>query len=377
MANKTLKIGIVLNTAWNIYNFRLPIIKALLIKGHRVVAIAPDDEYVPYIINTGCQYIPVKFLSRKGVNPIRDIKFIYELYNIYKEEKFDLVLQYTIKPNIYGCFAARLAKVKTISTITGLGYTFLSNGIVNQIAKILYKFAFKTGTKFVFQNRDDKKLFEDIGICPVHKTSLIKGSGIDASFFKPLPKSQESANLVFLFVGRLLYDKGISEMFEASRILKNKFKNTEVWVVGAIDEGNPAAVNKLEVEQNHEQGIINYLGTSKDVRSIIQNVDVVVLPSYREGLPRVMLESLSMAKAIITTDVAGCREVVLDKINGFMVPARDANALSRAMISMCELNPEQRKAMGLAGRQLVLDQFDEKIIIKEYFKLIDTVLNIN
>lgn len=371
---KSLNIGIVLNTAWNIYNFRLGLVKALLAVGHRVFAIAPADDFVTQIEATGCVFVPLQHLSRKGVNPIKDLRFSYELFQIYKEHQIDIVLQYTIKPNIYGSLAANMAKIKSISTVTGLGYSFLSEGAVNKIVKQLYKSAFKGCTRIAFQNSDDKKLFEDLNLCTSDKTMLIKGSGINTEYFKPLPKTQVSDNLIFLFVGRLLYDKGVAELLTAAEILKNKYPKTEIWVVGGIDEGNPSAIEKSVVDEKHNAGIINYLGSSSDVRSIMQNADVVVLPSYREGLPRVMLESVAMAKPIITTDTAGCRDMVQGNENGFLVPVKDAHALAQAMILMYELSPSERQKMGEIGRKMALEQFDEQAIIKRYFEEIELAM---
>jgi len=368
-----LKIGIVLNTAWNIYNFRLGLVKAFLAEGHTVYAIAPIDDFVSEIEATGCSFIPVYHLSRKGVNPIQDLRFGYELYKIYKSKELDVVLHYTIKPNIYGCLAAGRAKVKSISTVTGLGYSFLKEGFVNKIAKGLYKKAFKSGTRIAFQNRDDKKLFEELSLCSVDKTTLIKGSGINTSHFKPMQKKQRYEKLIYLFVGRLLYDKGVSELFKAAREFKKQCPETEIWVVGAIDDGNPSAVAKAEVEAQVAAGTIRYWGVSKDVRSIMQEADVVVLPSYREGLPRVMLESLAMGKPIITTDTAGCRETIQDTKNGFLVPVKNSKALADAMFKMYQLTNEARENMGKVGRRMALQEFDEQAIIKRYFEEIETM----
>lgn len=368
LKEKKLKIGIVLNTAWNIYNFRLGLVKAFLAEGHQVYAIAPVDDFVSEIEATGCTFIPVYHLSRKGVNPIQDLQFGYELYKIYTSKQLDLVLHYTIKPNIYGCLAAGRANVKSISTVTGLGYSFMKEGLVNKIVKRLYKTAFKSGTRIAFQNRDDKKLFEDLGLCPTTKTTLIKGSGINTSHFKPMAKKESYDKLIYLFVGRLLYDKGVKELFEAAKKFKAQCPETEIWVVGAIDDGNPSAVNKEEVEAQEKNGTIRYWGVSKDVRSIMQEADVVVLPSYREGLPRVMLESLAMGKPIITTDTAGCRETIQDTKNGFLVPVKDAVALEKAMLKMFQLSAGERQKMGAIGREMALNEFDEKAIIKRYFE---------
>lgn len=370
--NRTnLKIAIVLNTAWNIYNYRLGLIRALIAAGHEVVAIAPPDEFVPQIVATGCTFVPTHKLSRKGTNPIKDWQYSQELYKIYKTHHIDIALQYTIKPNIYGSMAAGRAGIKSISTVTGLGYSFLSDGLVNKIAKLLYKKAFAATSLVAFQNRDDQALFQDLGLCPAQKTTLIKGSGINTTYFCPLPKTQENSDLIYLFVGRLLYDKGVVELLAAARQLKQKYPATQFWIVGAIDQGNPSAISEEMLQEYIADGTINYLGQSDDVRSIMQNADVVVLPSYREGLPRVMLESLAMAKPIVTTDVAGCREVIQDTRNGFLVPAKDSIALAIALQKMYECTPSQRSEMGKVGRQMALDIFDEQAIINRYFEEID------
>lgn len=371
MEQKSLRIAVVLNAAWNIYNYRLGLIEALIAKGHFVYAIAPSDDFVPKIEAVGCSFIPLQQLSRKGTNPIQDLRLTYELYKIYKSHKIDVALQYTIKPNIYGSFACKFAKVKAICTITGLGYSFLSDGLVNKVVKRLYKKAFRRAALVAFQNNDDLQLFENLGLVEAQKSILIKGSGIKTDYFRPLPKTKESEGLVFLFVGRLLYDKGIVEYLEAAKTIKAGNPKTEFWIVGALDNDNPSAISPDMVNDYHEKGIINYIGQSSDVRSIMQNSDVVVLPSYREGLPRVMLEGLAMEKPLITTDTAGCRETVEDGENGYLVPIKDKEALTEAIQKMLDLSIEQRAEMGAKGRALALKEFDEKAIIQRYFEELD------
>lgn len=368
-----LNIGIVLNTAWNIYNFRLGLIQALISAGHNVIAFAPSDDFIGAIEATGCVFVPLEKLSRKGVNPLEDLQLVNELRKHYQTYKLDVVLHYTIKPNIYGSIAARLAGVKSIATVTGLGYSFLSTGIVNKVVKKLYAFAFKKVNIVAFQNRDDKALFEKLNLCSTKQTALINGSGIKTAFFKPVPKAKTYDNFIFLFVGRLLYDKGVAELFEAAKRLKASNKKVELWIVGGIDEGNPSAIQKEDVSVLVDSGVINYIGHSNDVRSIMQEADAVVLPSYREGLPRVMLESLSMAKPVITTDAPGCKETVVDGENGYLVPAKDSNALFLAMVKMLEKTPEERQEMGAKGREMALERFDEQAIIKTYFQHLEAM----
>lgn len=373
MEYKQLKIAIVVNTAWNIVNFRLGLIKALLNAGHEVIAIAPPDEYVPQIEAIGCRFIPLQRLERKGTNPVKDMRLVHELYRIYKKERINLALQYTIKPNIYGTFAASLAGVKTICTVTGLGYSFISTGWVSRIAKSLYKRAFRRATLIAFQNDDDRKLFIEQGLASAPKTILIKGSGIRTDYFFPMEKSNTENRFVFLFVGRLLLDKGIQEFMDAAKKLYKSHPNAAFWVVGAMDEGNPSCIGHEIVDTYVNAGIITYFGASDQVREMMRNCDVVVLPSYREGLPRVMLEALSMAKPVITTDAPGCRETVVNGENGYMIPIRDAEALMLAMEKMLQHSPEELVDMGKMGRDKALEEFDEQAIIQRYFDTIDTI----
>lgn len=370
MVKNQLKIAVVLNTTWNIYNFRLGLIKKMLEQGHEVYAVAPKDEFVDAVTATGCKHIVLKHLSRKGVNPVKDLRLCWELFQIYRKHQFDYILHYTIKPNIYGSIAAGLSRRRSIATVTGLGYTFMKEGLINKIVKKLYTFSFRFSTKVAFQNSDDLTLFTQQKLSAVSQSILIKGSGVNTQFFSPVPKVNSSEGLVFLFVGRLLYDKGVRELFEASKLLKQKVASAQVWVVGAIDKGNPSAISEQLVQAYVQQDIIKYLGPSNDVRSIMRDADIVVLPSYREGLPRVMLESLSMAKPVITTDAPGCKETVVHQHNGWMVPVADTQKLATAMIAMASMSVETLESMGTAGRKMALKEFDEQVIIDQYLKII-------
>lgn len=373
MANHK-KIGIVLNTAWNIHNFRLGLLRALIQAGYEVVAIAPKDAFVSSIQETGAQFVPLQQLSRKGVNPFKDWMLYRELYQIFKQHQLDAVLLYTIKPNIYGNWAAKKLGIPSIATVTGLGYSFMQEGIVHQIVKLLYRSAFRKAERVAFQNSDDKALFEDLRLCTSDQTRLIKGSGINTNYFQPMPKTTAETDFVFLFVGRLLYDKGVRELLQAAEKLQAARANTVFWVVGGIDEGNPSAIQKDLLDYYEQEGAIKYLGRSSDVRAIMREADAVVLPSYREGLPRVMLESLAMGKPVITTDVAGCRETIKDGENGFCIPAQDDMALFEALVKMRDLSAEERQAMGAVGRTMALEEFDEQIIVSHYLKELDVLL---
>lgn len=374
MEQNRYKIAIVANTAWNIVNFRLGLIRALLENGYAVIAIAPADEYVDKIKETGCSFVPLQRLERKGTNPVKDMRLTHELYRIYKKEGVQLALHYTIKPNIYGTFAASFAGVKTICTVTGLGYSFLSDNWISRLAQNLYKMAFNRAALVAFQNDDDRQLFIAQKLVKPEKTMLIRGSGIRSDYFMPIPKTESSESFIFLFVGRLLLDKGIREFMEAAETVKSQFPQAEFWIVGALDTDNPSCIDSALVVDAQQKGILRYFGPSDEVREFMRNADVVVLPSYREGLPRVMLEAISMAKPIITTDAAGCRDTVIDGKNGFMVPVRDAIALGDAMKKMLESDEKSLSEMGAAGRALALQEFDEKAIVGRYLEIIASML---
>ncbi len=368
------KIAIVVNSTWNIYNFRINLIRKFRLQGYRVIVIAPVDEYIHYLNNSHfTKHIPLNHLSPQSKNPIKDLLLIRELYKIYRKEKPDLVLHYTIKPNIYGSIAARWAGISCMSTVTGLGYTFLNRGIYTRIAKALYRYAFKSNSKTIFHNHDDQRLFKKLKLIPDEISTVIKGSGVDTTFFRPFKEKINKDKFVFLFVGRLLYDKGIVEYIQAALKVKPIIKNAECWVVGELNAKNPSNIPKKKLLQWVENRYIRYWGATNDIRNFIKNVDVIVLPSYREGMPRAVLEGMAMGKPIITTSTSGCREAVEDNVNGYLVPIRDSIALAEAMVKMYNLDEEKFIMMGEESRNKALNEFDEKIINQQYLDLINKV----
>ena len=371
----TMKIAIVLNTSWNIYNFRVGLIKRLKKEGFEVIAIAPYDTFSKELQNMGIDYVPLKNLSRKGTNPIRDLLLIVELWDLYRKHQVNFVLQYTIKPVIFGTLAARLAGVKSINTITGLGHAFLSNGLINKLAIRLYRFSFRFSDLVLFHNQDDLQLFVQKGIVANHKAGVIDGSGIDLTHFNSTASLEATMNkeeaISFLFIGRLLKDKGIFEfVYAAEKVLQN-YPDTKFQIVGGLDDDNPARITKRELDSLLNKANINYQSNVKDIRPYIQRSDIIVLPSYREGVPRVMLEGMAMGKPLITTDVPGCRETVRDGINGYLVPVKDVNALALAMEKMISIGPKARQQMGIAGVDLAKSRFDAQIIFQSYVNIIE------
>lgn len=368
------KIAITLNSLWNIYNFRIPLIKAIQHEGFEVVVIAPLDTNTELINNLGIEYIQLKELVRDGKNPFQELKLIQELTSVYKKNGIDMAIHFTIKPNIYGSIAASRLNIPSIAVVTGLGYSFLSTGIASKVAKKLYKFAFKKNNLTVFQNYDDRTLFINKKIVTESRSKVILGSGIDLEHFSLDQHSYAQTNKV-LFVGRLLHDKGIVELLEGFNQFQKKNQQVTLQIIGDIDPKNPASITE-DQKNSFESERIVFKGFQKDVRRFIETADVVILPSYREGLPRTMLEALAMAKPIITTDVPGCREVIDNELqNGYIVPSHNAQSICEALESFYKTTTEQRQEMGQRGLHMAKTKFSCKIVNNQFIKEIRNCLD--
>jgi glycosyltransferase involved in cell wall biosynthesis len=368
-------IALVANIAWNLYNFRRGLISALQAEGYDILLIATADDYVERLQDMGCTFVPLRHLSRKGTNPWSDFRLYRELRSIYRQYRPQTVLHYTIKPNIYGTLAAKSASVPSIATITGLGYSFLSTGWVSKLVRRLYRFALAKSDYTIFQNQDDRQLFVAEKLVAESKTLLIRGSGINTQLFAPCPKADEHKNtFIFLFVGRLLYDKGIREFLQAAEQTQKANPNScQFWIVGALDTQNPSALAPEELQKYVQNNTVTYFGSTDNVKDFIANADTVVLPSYREGLPRVMLEALAMARPIITTDAPGCRDTVQDTQNGFIIPPQDAHALAQAMQRILHTDEPTRQNMGKHGREMAETLFDQNVVINQYLQLLSQI----
>lgn len=369
---KKISIAIVDNSTWNIYNFRFTLIKRLKAAGYRVIVIAPVDEYIHYLNESYfTKHIPTKRMAPQSKNPLRDLMLIWELYKIYKKEKPDLVLNYTIKPNIFGNIAARIAGIPSFSTITGLGYTFMTQNLTNKLVKHLYRFALRGVKKIIFHNPDDRQLFVKRNLSKATQSYTVQGSGVNTNYFRPLSIQPREDKFIFLFIGRLLYDKGLAEFVQAAQQLKKKLPHAEFWVIGEVNIKNPSKIAKDQLLEWVEARDIQYLGPTKDVRKYIRKATAVVLPSYREGMPRAILEGMAMGKPIITTDTPGCRETVEEGKNGYLVPIKNTTALAQAMSKMYHLDLVELTRYGVHSRQMALKKFDDKVIIEQYFNLIE------
>ncbi len=376
------RIAIVANSTWNISNFRLNLIEKLLKEGRQVIVIAPLDEYITYKEQfPTVKHIPLQNLNRDSKNPIKDIKLTFELKTIYKKLKPDLILHYTHKPNIFGGMAARMVGIKSMAVVTGLGYAFLHKGLTHNITKLLYRLVQGAHHKFIFENEDDKQLFIDEKIITAAKGISVNGCGVDINHFSPHPNGQHSQNgqaladpkkekIIFTYIGRLLYDKGIMEFVQAAIKLRATAPNLEFWVVGELDESNPSMVQKRELLKWIDEGSIVYHGFVKNVKPLIAKSTCIVLPSYREGMPRIILEGMSMARPIITTRTAGCRQTIVEGKNGYLVDVKDPEDLAMAMSKFANLSAEEQKKMGEAGRIMAVEHFNAKKIAQDLFDIV-------
>lgn len=348
-------------TAHSLVNFRGSLMQAMTDLGHEVVACASDSpgEIISRLSELGVEYHEIP-LQRTGVNLLFDLRTIASLRSLLRVQRPDCALFYTIKPVIYGSLASRWAGVpRVFSMITGLGYAFgqdtLRQRMLSKAVCHLYRRALRTNEAVFFQNPDDMALFvERRLIDDPGKAVLINGSGVDLAHYQKTPPA--TSGPVFLLIARLLKDKGIYEYVEAARIIKQKYPDSAFWLVGPFDS-NPSAIDQSTVEQWQAEGIIEYLGRTLDVRPYIAQSSVYVLPSYREGTPRSVLEAMAMGRPIITTDAPGCRETVVGGRNGYLVPVKDAKRLAEAMEKFV-LFPHLIAEMGEESWRIAAEKYD-------------------
>lgn len=368
----------VANTSWYIYNLRIGVIRKLKESGYDIIVIAPKDNYTHYIISEGYQHFDVQ-MSNKGRNIFGELRYMRNLLKIYRKHQPDFIFHYTIKPNIYGSIAARLAGCKSIAVVSGAGHTFIKKNALHYISIQMYRFSMRFAEEVWFVNKDDLREFTGNGITIPEKAKLLPGEGVNIQHFAPdfHFKEQKSNTIRFLLSARLIWDKGIGVFVEAARIIKRKYPHTEFALLGFLDVDNPSAISSEQIYNWHKKGYITYLGETEDVRPYVEDADCFVLPSYyREGTPRSLLEAAAMAKPIITTDNVGCREVVEHGYNGFLCKTKDPDDLARKMETIIKMTAEERRQMGLNGRKRVLQKFDENLVIRRYVEVLKRYLRL-
>ena len=375
-SNVSLRITLVCNTAWAIYTYRQGLIRELVARGVEVTVLAPRDRTFDLLSAMGCRCIDLPVAS-KGTNPRDDLRTLWALYRRYRSIRPHIVFHYTIKPNIYGSIAAKLAGVDSVAVTTGLGYVFIQQSRAAQVAKKLYRFAFRFPREVWFLNRDDQAAFVDQKLL-VHpeRARLLHGEGVDLEqfAFTPLP---DKPHFDFVLIGRLLWDKGVGEYVEAARRLRARYPQARFRLLGPVGVDNPSAITRDEVAAWEQEGVIEYLGEAHDVRPFIAAADCVVLPSYREGVPRTLMEASAMGRPIVATDVPGCREVVADGVNGLLCEVRNAESLAERLAQMLDMSGAARRAMGERGRQKVAAEFDERVVIEKYKDLVRNLTGVS
>lgn len=368
----TKKALFIANTGFALYNFRLALMKYLSDTGWCVIAVANDEaDFFTRFEKKGVRFIHVP-IDHKGKNLVSDLQLVWRLNLLYRKEAPDLVHHFTIKPVIFGSIAAKLARVPAIvNSITGLGYVFKKGGILKKIVSDLYKVALTGNIKITFQNNDDYDFFVSNRIVNKENASIILGSGVNTDEIRPTTGLIKNNHFTFLMVSRMLWSKGVREYVSAAEKIKKKFPKSSFVMAGGASGGgaigNPEAISEDWLKAVNEIGCVKWVGRIpfQDVMDLLDNSDVVVLPSYYpEGVPRSLIEAAAKGKAIITTDTPGCREVVVDGINGFVVPPKDIDSLEKSMIKFIR-QPEIVYDMGVESRKRAVDLFDEKKILEQ------------
>ena len=360
-----MKVLLFANTDWYIYNFRLALAKELQAQGNEVILISPPGEFHDQLQANGFEWIPFP-LSRKGTNPLNELKTLWKLTRLYYRIKPDIVHHFTIKPVIYGSLAAQLLGIKgIINSITGLGHLFIDTSFITRIilgfTKILYRLSLHR-SQVIFENPEDQNTFIKNRFIKPEQSHLILGTGVNVDIFFPV-KSGNEIPLVLL-ASRLLATKGLKEFVDAAYILKQRGLRARFAIAGTPDPGNPASISPEQIAAWEESDAVEIWGWQSDMPSILAQTDIFCLPSYREGVPSALLEACASALPIVATNVPGCRDVVVHGINGLLVPPQNSQALADALETLI-INPDLRAQMGRSGRQFALEKFSLDKIIQQ------------
>jgi glycosyltransferase involved in cell wall biosynthesis len=368
MKHLTPTILVSANSVWNIVNFRGGLLRALSARGVHSVVAAPRDRQADAQSGMGTDVRDMP-MQRSGLNPLADAILMLRYVALMRSAKPSAFLSFTIKPNIYGALAARLIGVPSIPNVSGLGTAFIRGGLFGRFVERLYRIAFRSAHVIFFQNPDDRDLFLSRRIVAPDKVRLLPGSGIDTERFRPAPPLTARAP-TFLFIGRLLADKGVREFVEAAELTRLRHPGTRFQLLGGLDPDNRTAISERDLTRWIGKGAVEYLGPASDVRPFIADADAIVLPSYREGLPRALLEGGAMARPLIAADVPGCREVVEHEVTGLLCEARSSSSLAEAMARFEAMSVDERQALGEAARRKVETEYDERLVIEAYWDVL-------
>ncbi len=364
-----MKIVLFANTDWYLYNFRLSLAQALRTQGHDVLLVSPPGEYGFKLQEMGFHWQPFVF-SRRGLNPVAELVTLMRLQHLYRREQPDLVHHFTIKCVLYGSFAARQVGIsRVINSITGLGYVFISQSIKARLIRWLvsrwYRMALQ-GTDVIFQNPEDRQLFLSYRFADAQRAYLIPGSGVDIKRF--FPCEEATGMPLVVLPARLLWDKGVGEFVEAARMLRAEGIRARFALVGKMDSGNPAAIPISQLTAWQKEEVVEWWGWQEDIAAVYAQAHIVCLPSYREGMPRVLAEAGASGRPVVAADVPGCRLVVRDGVNGLLVAPRDAYALADALKRLI-LDPSLRSMMGKNGREIAVREFSIERVVSDTIRI--------
>lgn len=367
-----MKAVIVANTDWYLYRFRLPLVRYLQQRGIDVVLLSPRGRFSAQILAEGFRWLPWE-IGRQDTNPIVELAAILSLARIFIREKPDLVHLHTIKPVLYGSLASLLIRrMAVIRSITGRGYVFLGQDgraiILRSLIKVLYRFLLRSGWT-LFENQEDRKYFIDEKMVPLDRTRLIEGVGVDVEYYQPQPEPDGIP--VVAIATRMLWDKGVGTLVEAARIMHARSK-VRVVLVGEPDPGNPSNISAETINHWVNEGVVEWWGWKNDMRSVFSACHIITLPSMGEGIPTVLLEAAASGRPIVTTDVAGCRDIVQDGVTGLVVPPSDPVALAEACLKLVE-DASLRARMGSSGREFIVDRFSDSKINSQTFEVYQDV----
>jgi len=368
MKNNSKTIIVSSNYAWTIYNFRMPLIRRLKKEGYKVCVLTQFDGYEKQI-ESEVDVIKSLFISRKGVNPFVDFFTIIDFTLNILKFKPHMILMFSIKPVIYGSLAAKVTNIPSIAMITGLGSAFITNSWITKVVKSLYRFSLSSTSVVFFQNVDDRKIFLQDKLVDEKICRYSPGSGVNIDRFK-YTKLPNTDSITFLLIARMLWDKGIGEFVDAAKSIKMKYPHVRFQLLGPLGVQNRTSIKESEVKAWESEDIIEYLGETDNVANFIEKACCIVLPSYREGTSRVLLEAAAMGRPLIATDVPGCREVVEDGITGFLCMPRDYVDLSLKIELMLKLSYEARQLMGAKGREKIEKEFRQEIVCDLYIDAI-------
>lgn len=362
------------NTSWYLYNFRASTVRRFRDEGWRVVCLSPPDDYSDRLMaDLGCEWLPL-VMDNQGSNPLKDAVLVFRLWSYYRRLKPVAALHFTVKNNIYGTWAARGAGVSAINNVSGLGTAFIRTGPVAAVVRLLYKTSQPLASRIFCQNAEDQQLLTDHRLVPKNRLTLLPGSGVDLNRYHPRLRVPHTGPFRFLYAGRMLADKGLHELIAAMRGLQDAGYECVLWLCGFADVSNVSAITEAQLQEWGREPFIEWLGPTDTMEKILAQVDCMVLPSYREGLPRSLLEAGAMGLPVVTTDVPGCRHVVSDGVNGLLCEARDAASLQAAMQRMLELSESDRSRLGENGRRVVEERFSEEVVIEETVNAVKAVL---